>query len=332
MNKHNRRNFLLGLIASSTGVTVTPSASLAQSPAAPWPSKPIRLLVAFPPGGLTDAYARMFAEQVTARYGQPVVVDNRPGAGGNIAIEALTKSAPDGYTLLCSTSGALWQNRVLYRRLPFDLAKDIAPITIYPSGGLVVAVSEKVPARNFNELIEYARKNLSSMGSYAPASHPHMMAESLNKDYGLQLQAVQYKGEAPMWVDMASSQIQMAVGSFQAFAAVQGKGVRPIAVTGKTRIPKLPDVPTLLEQGMKGEIGQLEGGLPVVAPTGTPEDILNKLAQVALDGSDTPRAKALRESFGIPDTPKSRQDTLKMWREVAPIWIKHADALGIKLD
>lgn len=326
MQVNTRRTFILG----AAGLTLAPAVARAQT--APWPAKPIRMLVAFPPGGLTDAYARLFAEQVTARYGQPVVVENRPGAGGNIAIEALVKAPADGYTLLCSTSGTLWQNRVLYRRLPFDLAKDIAPITIYPSGGLVVGVSEKVPARNFSELIQYARANPSSMGSYAPASYPHILAEFMNKEHGTQIQTIQYKGEAPMWLDMASSQIQMAVGSYQAWASVQQKGVRVVGVTGKTRLPKVPDIPTLVEQGIKGEIPILEGGLPVVAATGTPEDILDKLAQVAVDGSETARAKALRDSFGIPDKPKTRQETLQMWRDVAPVWIRHVDALGIKVD
>lgn len=329
MQFNTRRTLIIGA-AAAAGLTQSPRPVRAQSAA--WPAKPIRLLVAFPPGGLTDAYARLFAEQVTARYGQPVVVENRPGAGGNIAIEALVKAPADGYTLLCSTSGTLWQNRVLYRRLPFDLAKDIAPITIYPSGGLVVGVSEKVPARNFTELLQYARANPSSMGSYAPASYPHILAEFMNKEHGTQIQTIQYKGEAPMWLDMASSQIQMAVGSYQAWASVQQKGVRVVGVTGKTRLPKVPDILTLVEQGIKGDIPVLEGGLPVVAATGTPEDILDKLAQVAVEGSETPRARALRDSFGIPDKPKSRQETLQMWREVAPVWIRHVDALGIKVD
>lgn len=325
-----RRSLLIA--GAGAGVGLVSLSPLARAQSAGWPSRQIRLIVAFPPGGLTDAYARMFAEQVTAKYGQPVVVDNRPGAGGNIAIETLVKSPADGYTLLCTTSGTLWQNRVLYRKLPFDLAKDIAPITIYPSGALVLAVAERVPVRNFEELVAFARRNPSSMGSYAPASHPHMLAEAFNRDYGTKIQTVQYKGEAPMWVDMASGQIEMAVGSYQAFANVQAKGVRAIGVTGTLRSPKAPNVPTLVEQGMKGEVPALEGGLPVVAPAGTPEDILDKLAQVAIEGAETTRAQNLRETFGIPDKPKSREQTLRIWREVAPQWIRHAEALGVKLD
>ena len=221
---------------------------------------------------------------------------------------------------------------MLYRKLPFDLARDITPIAIYPSGGLVMALSEKVPVRTYAEFIEYARKNHVVMGSYGPASFPHLLAEQMNKDYGLKMQIVHYKGESPMWLDLATSQTHVAVGSYQAFAAVMGRGIRPIAATGQVRCPKLPDVPTLIEQGNKSELVQLVGGLPLSAPTGVPEDILRKLAAVAVEGSEAPKAKALREAYAIPDKPVGLEETRRIWREVAPLWIRQAEALGIKLD
>jgi len=274
----------------------------------------------------------MFAEQITARYNQPVIVENRLGAGGNIAIDAVCKSPADGYTLLATTTGAVWQNRVLYSKLPFDLSKDLTPVTVFPSGPLLLAVPERVPAKTTLELIDYARKNPSIMGSYAPASYPHMLAENFNKLYGTKIESVHYKGEGPMWVEMGSGQQEMAVGSYQAYATVQGKGVRAIAATGLVRCPKFPNLPTLVEQGIKGEICRLDGGLAITAPAGVPVDILEKLSKVAVDGNDTPRAKQLRENFAIPDATKGREDALRMWREVAPIWIAEASAVGVKLD
>ncbi|MCX7201170.1 MAG: tripartite tricarboxylate transporter substrate binding protein, partial [Burkholderiales bacterium] len=267
-------------------------------------NRTVKIIVGFAPGGLTDAYARLFAEAFTERFKVPCVVENRPGAGANIAIDAVVKSPADGYTLLATTTGAVWQNRVLYRKLPFDLAKDIDPITVFPSGPLIVAVQDKLPIRNFNELVEYARKNPMIMGSYAPASYPHMFAEGLNK-LGGKVETVHYKGEGPMWVEFVTGAQQIAVGSYQAFATVMAKGARPIAATTATRCPKLPDVPTLLEQGMKSELANLDGGL-------------------ALTG--------LRENFAIPMATKGRADALRMWREQAPVWIREADALGVKLD
>ena len=319
------------LVLAGAGLAAAPLPR-AFAQAAPYPNKTVKIIVGAAPGGLSDAYARLFAEQFTARFNQPCVVENRPGASGIIATDAMVKSPPDGYTLLSTTTGMLWQTRVLYRKLPFDLAKDIAPITVFPSGPLVLAVQEKTGVRNLKELIEYARKTPCTMGSYAVASYPHVFAETLNRDFGGKIQAIQYKGEGPMWIEMGSGAIQIAVGSFQAFATVRDKGIRPIAVTGQYRSPKLPDVPTLIEQGMKAPIARLEGGLALSAHSSVPVDILELLSKVAVDGNETPRARALRESFAIPDATKGRADALRMWREDGPVWIKEVEALGVKLD
>lgn len=323
------RRALLKATATMAGALTAPRAF---SQAAPYPSKPIRIIVGAAPGGLSDAYARLFAEQFTARYNLPAVVENRPGASGIIATEAMLKAPADGYTLLSTTTGMLWQTRVLYRKLPFDLAKDISPITVFPAGPLVVAVQEKMGVRNLNELIEYTRKNPSSMGSYAVASYPHVLADSLNREFGCKIQSIQYKGEGPMWVEMGAGQLQVCVGSYQAFATVKDKGVRPVAVTGAYRSPKLPDIPTLIEQGLKAPIAKLEGGLSLTANSAVPADILELLAKVAVDGNDTPRARNLRETFAIPDATKGRAEALRQWREDAQVWIREVEALGVKLD
>ena len=299
---------------------------------ASWPSKPIRIVVAFPPGGLTDAYARMYAEQLTTKLGQSVVVENKPGAGAIIGIEAVTKSPPDGHTLLMTTSGTVWQNRVLYSKLPYNLDRDLTPITLFPSGPLVVAVTEKVPARNMREFIEFAKNNTTSMATYAPGSYPHMVADQTNRTEGTKILSVHYRGEAPMWVDVASGQVQIGIGSYQAFNTVQGRGVRPIGVTGSYRSPKLPEVPTLVEQGIAGNLVTLEGGLPLMAPTGTPEAVLQTLSRVAVEGANSERAVKLRESFAIPNKPKNLADTRRDWARDVPIWIKLAVDLGVKLD
>ena len=314
------------MLASSVAPGQTKSAP------ASWPVKPIRIVVAFSPGGLTDAYARMYAEQLTAKFGQTVVVENKPGAGAIIGIEAVAKAPADGYTLLMATSGTVWQNRVLYNKLPYNLDKDLTPIALFPSGPLVVGVSEKVTARNMREFIEFAKNNTTSMGTYAPGSYPHMVADQTNRSDGTRILSVHYRGEAPMWVDVASGQLQIAIGSYQAFNTVQGRGVRPIGVTGSYRSPKLPDVPTLVEQGIAGPLVGLEGGLPLMAPAGTPEAVLQALSRVAVEGAQTERAAKLRESFAIPNKPKNLAETRRDWARDVPVWIKLAVDLGIKLD
>ena len=288
--------------------------------------------MAFPPGGLTDAYARHYGEFLSSKVGQPVLVENKPGAGAVIGIDLVAKSPPDGYTLLMTTSGTVWQNRVLYSKLPYNLDKDLTPIAMFPSGPLVVGVPEKLGISNFKEFVAYAKKNPTSMGTYAPGSYPHMVADQTNRAEGTKIVSVHYRGEAPMWVDVAGGQLQIAVGSYQAFNTVATRGVRAIGVTGSYRSPKLPDVPTLVEQGIDSRLVGLEGGLPLVAPSGTPEAVLQILSRAAVEWANTPGAAKLRESFAIPNKPKNLAETRKDWERDVPVWIKLAVDLGIKLD
>jgi tripartite-type tricarboxylate transporter receptor subunit TctC len=324
----SRRKFLV--TGAALGAFV--AAPMAGAQPAKWPGKPIRIVVAFPPGGLTDAYARLYADQLAAKTGQPVVVDNRPGAGAIIAIDMVAKAPADGYTLLMTTSGTVWQNRVLYSKLPYNLDKDLTPIANFPSGPLVVAVSDKVPVRNMKEFIEFAKTNATNMGSYAPGSYPHMVADQTNRREGTKIQSIHYRGESPMWVDVVSGQLQIAIGSYQAFNTVAGRGVRAIGVTGGYRSPKLPDVSTLHEQGITDILVGLEGALPLMAPAGTPESVLKILSAVAVEGANSERSAKLRESFGIPNKPKNLAETRKQWESDVPVWIKVAVDLGIRLD
>jgi len=324
----SRRQALTVIAATTTGLAL-PNA-FAQS--AKWPNKPIRIVVAFPPGGLTDAYARLYAEQLSAKLGVSVMVDNKPGAGAIIGIDAVAKSAPDGYTLLMTTSGTVWQNRVLYSKLPYNLDKDLTPVANFPSGPLVVGVSDKVPSKTIQEFIEFAKTNPTAMGTYAPGSYPHMVADQINRNHGSKILSIHYKGESPMWVDVASGQLQVAIGSYQAFNTVAGRGVRAIGVTGSYRSPKLPNVPTLVEQGMKDALVALEGGLPLMAPSGTPEAVLKILSSVVVEGAESERSAKLREAFSIPNKPKNLTETRRDWERDVPVWIKLAVDLGIKLD
>jgi tripartite-type tricarboxylate transporter receptor subunit TctC len=319
----------LGLAPLALGL---PRAAIAQG-AGDWPNKPIRIFVGFPPGGLTDAYARQYGEFLSAKVGQPVTVENRPGAGAMIALDALAKSPADGYTLGFTTSGTLWQNRVLYRKLPYDADRDLTPISLFPSGPLVLGVHDKLPVKTVTEFIDWAKRNTASMGTYAPASYPHMVADTINRTHGTKIESIHYKGEAPMWVDVASGQVQVAIGSFQAYNTVASKGlVRPLGVTGRFRSPRLPDVPTLTEAGMRDVLVTLDGWLPMVAPAGTPEPVLARLAAVAMEWAETPRAAQLRETFAIPNKPTPLDETRRRYKDESAVWIDLAKALGITLD
>ena len=337
---HSRRRLLATAVATVFAATLPCFAVHAQTSeikpatraAGAWPGKTIRIVVAFPPGGLTDAYARLYAEHLTAKFGVAAVVENKPGAGAIIGIDAVAKSPPDGYTLLMTTSGTVWQNRVLYSKLPYNLDKDLVPVAIFPSGPLVVGVPEKLGINNYRDLMAFAKANNTNMGSYAPGSYPQMVADQANRTEGTKIVTVNYRGESPMWIDVASGQVQVAIGSFQAFNTVSTRGVKAIGVTGSYRSPKLPDVPTLVEQGVQGRLVQLEGGLPLMAPAGTPEAVLRALSQVVVEGANTARAAQIRETFAIPNKPKNLADTRADWARDVPVWIKLAVDLGIKLD
>ncbi len=319
------------LVLAGAAAAALPMQS-ARAQSAGYPNKALKIIAASPPGGLLDAYSRLYAEQYTAKYNLPAVVENRPGASGIIATEAMLKSPADGYTILLGSTGMYWQTRVLYRKLPFDLARDIAPITVYPTGPLVFAAAERTGIRDFKGMVEYARKNQTTMGNYVTGSYQQVLAGTLNRESGTRIEMVHYKGEVPMWVDMASGQLDIAIGSFLAFSNVKEKGLRPIAVTGSSRSPRLPELQTMIEQGFTSPVAKLEAAIPMVANSAVPEDILELLARLAVEGNDTPRARAMRESLAIPDVTKGRADALRMWREEAPIWIREVQALGLKID
>ena len=316
-------------IAASAALATWP---LAHAQGTKFPSRQIRIVVPFPPGGLTDAYARLYGEQLTQQLGASVLVENKTGAGAVIGIDAVAKAPADGYTLLITTSGTVMQNRVLYTKLPYNLDKDLTPIAIFPSGPLVVAVAPNVPASNLKEFVAWAKDRELSMGSYAPGSYPQMLADLFVRQYGMKMQTVNYRGESPMWVDVASGQVQIAVGSVQAFNTVSTRGVKPIGVTGNYRSPKLPEVRTLIEQGVTNPLVALEGGLVLMAPAGTPEVVLQTLSRVVVKGADSEQAAKLRENFGIPNKPQNLADTRAEWDRAVPAWIKAAVDLGVKLD
>jgi tripartite-type tricarboxylate transporter receptor subunit TctC len=268
-----------------------------------WPTKPVKIVVAFPPGGLTDAYARNFGDYLSTKLGVPVVIENKPGAGAIIGIDAVAKAPADGYTLSMSTSGTYWQNRILYTKLPYSLDKDLTPVTVFPSGPLVVGIHDKIPAKNMAEFVAWAKKNPTSMGTYAPGSYPHMVADQTNRQQGTQIQSVHYKGEAAMWLDVASGQSQIAVGSFQAFNAMAARGVRAIGVTGSYRSPKLPDVPTFIDNGVADF--DINSWVGLLGPAKMPKAIVDKLNAELNAVLQDPEVRERLSGMGISATPGS---------------------------
>jgi len=242
-----------------------------------WPSKPVRIVVPFAPGGSTDVVARMVGQKLSAMWGQTVVIENRAGAGGNVGADVVAKSPGDGYTLLMA-SGSITINPHIYKNMPFDTAKDFVPITNVASGPMLVVVPESSPAKNLKELIAMAKANPGKVnfGSAGVGSQVHLAAENFADAAGIDIAHVPYKGEAPAYTDLIGKQTQMMVGNFATASALLGNGrLRALAVTGQTRSPQLPEIPTAAEAGLPGFVNT--GWFGLFAPAGTPADVVAKV-------------------------------------------------------
>jgi tripartite-type tricarboxylate transporter receptor subunit TctC len=265
--------FRLWALALVSGLSLASGAAFAQA----WPTKPVRVIVPFAAGGSTDVVARMVGQKLSEVWGQPVVIENRAGAGGNVGADVVAKAPADGHTLLMA-SGSITINPAIYAKMPFDTQRDLLPITNVASGPMLVVVHDSSPWKTVADLIAAAKKDPSKLnfGSAGVGSQVHLAAENFSDAAGISLQHVPYKGEALAYNDLLGQQIQLMVGNIAAASALSGPGrLRPLAVTGKTRSPLMPDVPTVSESGLKGF--ENTGWFGLYAPAGTPKAVIDKV-------------------------------------------------------
>jgi len=254
------------------------AATLAQGQDA-YPARQIRIVVAYTPAGTTDILARVLGQKFTESMGQPVIVDNRPGANGNIGTEVAVKSAPDGYTLLMGTAGTHAINPTLYPKLPYDVLKDFAPVSLVAIVPNIVVVANSLPVKNLKELIAYAKAHPHQLshGSPGVGSTGHLSAELFKAMTGVDMVHVAYKGSAPTLQDLMSGQIQVAFDNIPPYLPqVKAGKIRALAVTPAQRAPAAPELPTVEEAGVKGYQAATWFGL--FAPAATPRPIVDKLS------------------------------------------------------
>ncbi|TMJ24669.1 MAG: tripartite tricarboxylate transporter substrate binding protein, partial [Alphaproteobacteria bacterium] len=276
------------ILRLSAAAALLPAPALAQA----WPVKPIKIVCTYPPGGLTDVFARAYGEYVSQKVGQPVVVENKAGAAGAIGAELVKQSPPDGYTLMFTNSTTMMQNKVLFKKLPYDPDKDFTLVAWFNTGHLPTAVNKDVPVKNIPEFAAWAKERKVSAATYGAGSYAHVVAESINKHYGLKMEAVHYRGEALMWQDMASGAVQTASGSYATMLPfLQSGSVKVIAVPTLERMKKLPDVPTFHEQGLTEKAFQVRGWVGCAAPAGTPDAVVQKLSDLMVEGGKTERVQ-----------------------------------------
>ena len=243
-----------------------------------YPAKTVRIIVPFAPGGSTDIFARYIADKLAVALSQPVVVDNRAGAGGNIGAEAVARAAPDGYTLLMATTGVMAINNALYPNMTYDAAKDFEPVIFVASITNVLAVPPELPANSVRELIALAKEKPGSLtfASSGAGSSTHLSSELFKSMAGIDVVHVPYKGSSQALTDLIAGRISMIIDNMPgAISFIKAGRLRALGVTGSKRSPALPDVPTIAEAGLPGYESLSWSGIAV--PAGTPKSIVARL-------------------------------------------------------
>ena len=267
-----------GLALGSLALPLLGTARAQDTANAPWPTRPVRVIVPFPPGGLVDTLARAVTQRMTAQLGQPVVVENRAGAGGNIGADVVAKSPPDGHTLLASALGPLAVNQYIYRSMPYGTQTAFAPIVLLAHTPKVLCVANVRPWHSVGEVIAAAKAAPGRLtaGSAGAGSSLHLALELFRQRTGVDIQHIPYRGAAPAVTDLVAGNIDMVIDNVpNILGQIRGHGVRPLAAASPQRLPQLPDVPTMREQGVDFVFGTAFG---MAAPAGTPPAITERVA------------------------------------------------------
>jgi len=265
---------ILRILAAAAALLLAASAS-AQN----YPNKPVRFVVPFAPGGTTDILARIVGQKLSELYGQQFLIENRGGAGGNIGAEIVAKSPADGYTIMMGTPGTQAINQYVYRSMPYDTAKDFAPVSLVALVANVLAINPQVPAKDLKELIALAKRQPGTLNFATPGNGTtgHLSTELLKTMAGINLTHVPYRGSGPALQDLLAGQVQMTIDNIpSALPHIQAGTLKALAVTGAKRWFALPDVPTMAEAGVPGY--DATSWFVVMAPAKTPVEIVNKLS------------------------------------------------------
>jgi tripartite-type tricarboxylate transporter receptor subunit TctC len=301
--------------------------------AADYPARPVTLVVAFTPGGPSDVLARVVGRKLEQILGQPFVIENRPGAGGNVAAEQVARAAPDGYTLLNGNNSILATNAALYKKINFDPEADFAPISLIGSQANILVVNPQLPARTMAELIALAKANPGKLNfaSSGYGAAAHLAGELFKTEAKIDIVHVAYKGAAPALQELIGGQTQMMFATAASVVAhIKGGLVRPIAVTTLTRIPTLPDVPTMDELGLKGFDATTWHGF--VAPAGTPKEIVDTLSRAIVASLKDPAVRKSLEDLGVDIVGNSPAEFAAYIKAEIPKWTAVVKSSGARVD
>jgi tripartite-type tricarboxylate transporter receptor subunit TctC len=301
--------------------------------AAEYPMRPVTLIVAFTPGGPSDVLARILGKRLHEMFGQPFVIDNRPGAGGNIAAEAVANAAPDGYTLLMGNNSILATNQSLYKKLNYDPQRDFAPISLIGSQANILVVNPSVPVKSMDELIALARAS-PGMLNFASSGHgaaAHLAGELFQAEAKISLVHVAYKGAAPALQDVVAGHVHMMFATAASVVSLirQGK-VRPLAVTTPKRTALLPDIPTVAELGIPGFDATTWHGL--VAPAGVSKEVIGTLHFGVVTALNDPTVRKSLLDLGVDIVGNTPQEFDAYIKAEIPKWSAVVKASGARLE
>ncbi|GAB2833012.1 tripartite tricarboxylate transporter substrate binding protein [Comamonas piscis] len=312
-------------------------AGLAFSTAAPaqqaFPTKPLRIVIGFPAGGPLDQHARLLTDKLQGVLGQPIIVDYKPGAGGAVGAQDVMKSPADGYTLMLANTGVMVINPALYPRLPYSTLKDFTPVARTAMQPLALLVNNKVPAKNLQEFIAYAKANPGKVnfGSAGNGGISHLVPEMFKSATGLDLVHIPYKGSAPAFTDLVGGQVQFMAESIPQAAAYHKQGkVRALAVTSKARNPALPEVPTAIESGLNGF--EVVGFYGFLAPAGTPKEVVNQLSTAFGQVMQMPDVRGRMVEQGADPAFLHAEAFHQFLTGEMPRWAEAVKASGTKMD
>ncbi|RYF01786.1 MAG: tripartite tricarboxylate transporter substrate binding protein [Comamonadaceae bacterium] len=318
------RNWLAAATLACTSV-----AALAQG----FPSKPIRVVIGFPAGGPLDQHARLLTDKLQAVLGQPVVVDYKSGAGGTVGAQDVMKAPPDGHTLMLANTGVMVINPALYSKLPYATLKDFTPIARTAMQPLALLVNPKLPAQNLQEFIAYAKAKPGQVnfGSAGNGGISHLVPEMFKTATGLFMVHIPYRGSAPAFTDLMGGQVQFMAESIPQAAAYHKQGkVRALAVTSRERNPALPDVPTVIESGLKNF--EVVGFYGFLAPAGTPKDVVAKLSDAFGQVMQSPEVKNRMVAQGADPAFLGAEAFAGFLATEMPRWAEAVKQSGAKLD
>lgn len=300
-----------------------------------YPAKPIRLVAPFPPGGALDAMARELAHGMSSRLGQPVIVENRTGAAGIIGVDAVAKAPHDGYTLSVSQSSQLMVNQFLYKNLPYNPQRDFVLVAKIADSPLVLLVNEKIAVKDGKELRAYLKANQGklSYGSWGVGTVGHLSGNKLNEVTGAHMVHASYRGEVPMVQDLAAGTVHLGFATALQARVFLGTGkVKAIGVTGMTRLPSLPDVPTLAEQGFNDKLFRTVGWSAIAAPAGTPKEIVQRLAEEFQMAATRPEVRKRVSDLGFNVNYAGPAEFTALYQRELPVWESVVKESGASLD